>query len=301
MQPQENALRSLIVFYNKLYYSAHLAPQHSPDPGHRRSDSTSAVVLDDPALRPSHEPRSASSSTSESDVFPPRKTDASQLPYNPDGMIEFWLHEYEDVLLEVFGDGEDGHDPWDVPLHDHRPLSVDGQGPSSPSLAGPRISRAPGAAERDDATWLTLGEIMRSKGGAEDDGISDSESVVTVGELGDDARMDDGKDDGEGEEEGIFSRQQRMPQQGENTWEVGIPQCLVAVSITDRALVAHVTHHTFSPPTFATRTPSFLKRQDGLSIIEPIFADIAFWQKTVLRNGFALETRHAPLGRSRWR
>ena len=102
-------------------------------------------------------------------------------------MIDFWLHEYEEVLGEVFGhaDDEDGG--------------------------------APGPAEKDDAVWNRMGEIMRAKGGQEDDGMSDSESVVTVGQLGDEARLDGG---GLGDE-AMLARQQRRQSGNENTWEVG--------------------------------------------------------------------------------
>ncbi|OCF42790.1 hypothetical protein I317_03392 [Kwoniella heveanensis CBS 569] len=200
--PQEYALRSLVQFYNKRHYSAHLAPLPSPEPAHKRSNSTSAVTLEDPALahgqagsHVSHvsggHPRTAS--LGESDVFPPRKSTVAgaSLPYNPDGMIEFWLHEYEDVLGEVFGEaGEGGNEVWeDFGLsgagggiaHSH-----DDHRAGAEELGGPSVI---GAADRDDRAWNRLSEIMRGAGDAADD-ISDSESVVSVGELGDEARLD---------------------------------------------------------------------------------------------------------------
>ena len=192
-QPQEYALRALIQFYNKRNYAAHLAPLPSPEPSsaHKRSNSASAMILDDPALLPHPPPHLRSSTSSETDVFPPRST----LPYNPDGMLEFWLHEYEDVLGEVFGEG----------------VSYDEEG-----------SGAPGPAEKDDPAWNRLGEIMKAKGGpTEDDSISDSESVVSIGVLGDGARLQDlaiGMN-----EEGL--RLQRRQSGNENTWEVSLPYC----------------------------------------------------------------------------
>lgn len=121
---------------------------------------------------------------SEHDVFPPRKTDLA-MPYNPDVMIEFWLHEYEDVLYEVFGDAETPDEGDDYGVR--------------------------GVAERDGPAWKMLGDLMRSRGGADEDAISDSESVVTVGELGEDARLDT--------EQGGEIKENHM---GENTWEVSL-------------------------------------------------------------------------------
>lgn len=128
-------------------------------------------MLEDPALH-NH---NRQTSSSDSDVFPPRSTNsgatgAIDLPYNPDGMIEFWLHEYEDVLNEVFGESED---------------HIMGMGMGT-GMGIPRV----GMAERDDPAWNRLDQIMRGgRGGVEDDEISDSESVVSVGELGQDARL----------------------------------------------------------------------------------------------------------------
>ena len=129
-------------------------------------------MLEDPALQ--NHNRQASSS--DSDVFPPRSTTGGSgvdLPYNPDGMIEFWLHEYEAVLNEVFGESE----------HHVTGMGM-GMGMGITSV---------GMAERGDPAWNRLDEIMRSgrvgMGGVDDDEISDSESVVSVGELGQDARL----------------------------------------------------------------------------------------------------------------
>ena len=182
MQPQELALRSLIQFYNKHHYSSYLAPPTGSEGSyHRRSNSVSGFMSEEP---PTH----LSTQSSEHDVFPPRKTDPG-MPYNPDGMIEFWLHEYEDVLLEVFGDG-------DVAL----PVTP-GHGDEMDDLGLGR-----GAAERDGPAWRMLGEMMRARGGVEDDTISDSESVVSVGELGEEARLD--------------PQTLQSDHPGENTWEV---------------------------------------------------------------------------------
>jgi hypothetical protein len=109
---------------------------------------------------------SSASPGSDSDVFPPRRstrTSDLELPYNPDGLYEF---EHEDEIL--FGEDHD--------LLDYGRLGV---APSSPN-----------AAERDDPAWNRINDIIRqARGGRDEDEISDSESVVSVGELGEDARL----------------------------------------------------------------------------------------------------------------
>jgi hypothetical protein len=174
------ALRALIQFYNKRHYANYLAPPHPSEPSHRRSNSINAVTLDDPALH------AAAASAADRDVFPPNRTDV--MPYNPDGMIEFWLHEYEDVLSEVFGE-----------------TLVLGSGNEEAEDYGELAVIGPG----DDA-WKRLGAIMR--GGRDEEEISDSESVVSVGELGEEARMDSVMGVSEAKED----------HQGENTWEVSV-------------------------------------------------------------------------------
>jgi hypothetical protein len=160
-------------------------------------------MLEDPALH-NH---NRHSSSADCDVFPPRSS--TDLPYNPDLMIEFWLHEYEDIMNEVFGEAEE-----------------DGIG----------MTRV-GMAERDDPAWNRLYEIMRygTGRGMEDDEISDSESVVSVGELGAEARVGVGinveSDDGDqvqdqGRHERELARQQRRQSGNENTWEHMSPTTL---------------------------------------------------------------------------
>ena len=132
--------------------------------------------------------RTYSGSSSERDVFPPRKSvqDGGLLPYNPDSAIDFWLHEYEDVLGEVFGDDVSGNtwdDEWGV------------------GVAKIRDDNGEGARR--------LNEIFRAKG-LEEDEISESESVVSIGELGEDARLG---------EEGLNGGSRK--EENANTWEVG--------------------------------------------------------------------------------
>lgn len=192
--PQEHALRSLISFYNKTNYAAHMAPS-IPDEAYRRMDS--GGFLDHAPLSPNRRRSRLDSLAATEELFD--ATRDPSLPYNPDGMIEFWMHEYEDVLRDVFGDGT--REEW-----------TDTGSPASPAAPGP-------AEGRNDAAWIRLGELMRARGAPEDDTISDSESVVSVGELGDEARL-------EAEVEGrtmfaaMQERKRRTSQGDENTWEV---------------------------------------------------------------------------------
>jgi len=172
-------------------------------------------MLEDPALHNHNRPPNSS----DSDVFPPRSSSSpsAEMPYNPDEMIEFWLHEYEAVLGEVFGEVEDDH-------------------------VG--ITRV-GMANRDDPAWNRLDAIMRRGRPEEDDDISDSESVVSVGALGEEARLGIGITPSEGSgsesesesdvesdasEEGPkerdLARQQRRQSGNENTWEHMSPTTL---------------------------------------------------------------------------
>jgi hypothetical protein len=191
----------LISFYNKTRYAAPAPNISSPEPSHKRSNSTSATTLEDPALIPFQ--IGSSAIQSDSDVFPPRRTDI-----NTSSDVEFWLHEYEDVLGEVFGEGKE---------------YVDGVQPDLGGGVG-----GVGGMKRDDVVWKKLGQIMRGRKGSElseEEEISDSESVVSIGELGEGARLDDTglrEDVGSGEVEGVFARQQESVEGDKNTWEVGI-------------------------------------------------------------------------------
>jgi len=202
-KPQEIALRALIAFYNKTNYAAHLAPNLLEET-HRRTESTSAVVFEEQGVPLGARRRSRLSSvSSDADLFPLR----DQLSYNPDGMIEFWMHEYEDVMREVFGDGTRPDEDWD-----------DDEADPDLVRAGPG---APGPAERDDPAWIRLTELMRARGAPEDDAISDSESVVSVGELGDAARLE-AEREGRSMFEAMQERQRRRSNGDENTWEVSL-------------------------------------------------------------------------------
>lgn len=225
--PQEHALRSLISFYNKQNYAAHMAPS-MPDESYRRMES--GGFLDHAPLSPNRRRSRLDSLASTEELFDARGD--PHLPYNPDGMIEFWMHEYEDILRDVFGDGT--RDEW-----------ADTGSPASPAAPGP-------AEGRNDAAWIRLGELMRARGAPEDDTISDSESVVSVGELGDDARLE-----AEAEGRTMFAamqeRKRRTSQGDENTWEVS---CMHDEKLT----AAHEPHDDEAAPAQALGSPAQLQR-----------------------------------------
>ncbi|OXB40175.1 hypothetical protein J007_00005 [Cryptococcus neoformans] len=240
--PQDTALRTLVQFYNLRHYIPP-APL-SPGVSHRRTSSFNPLY-EDPVLQTQHpqfghraRSDSTSGTSSESDVFPPRKSSSSNpasLPYNPDEMIEFWLHEYEDVLVEVFG-VEGGNE-----VLDEFGLSNEMAGLSftnkSPSGAGDGEDiQTPGPGNTDSRAWNRLSEIMRR---GDEEEISDSESVVSVGELGSAARLGGQDVDAVNGEEGIpedvegleesvpegeksrvgMGKGRRRSGAGENTWE----------------------------------------------------------------------------------
>lgn len=87
----------------------------------------------------------------------------------------------------------------------------------------------PKAAERDDRAWNALGEIM-GEDGREDDAISDSESVVSVGELGEEAHMDDGQREAE-----EARRRERRRSENESTWAVSFSIYCFCRSFEDKS------------------------------------------------------------------
>ncbi|WVO22383.1 uncharacterized protein IAS62_003713 [Cryptococcus decagattii] len=240
--PQDTALRTLVQFYNLRHYITP-APL-SPDVSHRRASSCNPLY-EDPVLQTQHpqfghrsRSDSISGTSSESDVFPPRKsssTNPASLPYNPDEMIEFWLHEYEDVLVEVFG-VEGGNEVLDEFGLSNEMAGLTFTNKSSSGAGVGEDIQTPGPGTADSRAWSRLSEIMRR---GDEDEISDSESVVSIGELGNASRLG-GQDadavngeermseDGEGLEESVpegeksrvgMGKGRRKSGAGENTWE----------------------------------------------------------------------------------
>lgn len=230
-------------FYNLRHYITP-AP-FSPDVSHRRASSFNPLY-EDPVLQTQHpqfghraRSDSISGTSSESDVFPPRKsssTNPTSLPYNPDEMIEFWLHEYEDVLVEVFG-VEGGNEVLDEFGLSNEMAGLSFTNKSSSGAGVGEDIQTPGPGTADSRAWSRLSEIMRR---GDEDEISDSESVVSIGELGNAARLggqvadavngeERVSEDGEGLEESVpegeksrvgMGKGRRKSSAGENTWEV---------------------------------------------------------------------------------
>ncbi|EIN10791.1 hypothetical protein PUNSTDRAFT_119671 [Punctularia strigosozonata HHB-11173 SS5] len=173
-QAQEQALRHLVKFYNNRRYGPQAnAQQHQ---AHKRAASMSHLEGLHPGpelsgiIRPVGTPNFV-----EADVFPPLRAQAPDpsifLPYTTEDIA--FEEEYEEYLSDLgYTDVQSG----------------EGQlfGGTSESA----WSRLPQAAS----------EIA--------DGISDSESVVSIGELGDEARLEGGRDDRD------------IPDENKNNWEV---------------------------------------------------------------------------------
>lgn len=151
-------------------------------------------------------------------------------------MIEFWLHEYEDVLVEVFG-VEGGNEVLDEFGLSNEMAGLTFTNKSSSGAGVGEDIQTPGPGTADSRAWNRLSEIMRR---GDEDEISDSESVVSIGELGNASRLG-GQDadavngeermseDGEGLEESVpegeksrvgMGKGRRRSGAGENTWEV---------------------------------------------------------------------------------
>jgi hypothetical protein len=272
-KPQEVALRALVAFYNKTNYAAHLAPTTLEDSGHRRSESTSAVVIDEP-VPPGFRRRSRLSSvSSDADLFPLRDS----MPYNPDGMIEYWMHEYEDVMRQVFGDGTRPDEDWDEEEGDDDDMDLVRANPG-----------APGPAERDDPAWIRLTELMRTRGAPEEDTISDSESVVSVGQLGDDARLD-AEREGRTMFEAMQERQRRRSNGDENTWEVSLRSNTLILILTRHSTCRrqHSSSSRNHRPTGAAHRPLGARR------CAPSWASLPPWARA-LTTSCSRTTRTSP-------
>nr|ODN97858.1 hypothetical protein L204_03283 [Cryptococcus depauperatus CBS 7855] len=214
--PQDNALRTLVQFYNLRHYVPPTSQSPSPESlaHHRRSSSSNPNPLFEDSVLHTHQahfghPRSGlNSSTSGEDVFPPRKSHSMAISgmfdavgiggaegsYHPDEMIKYWLQEYEDVLRDVFGK-ESGYEVLDEFGLSGNFAGLMIMGPSDPHVAASGVEDQDSSiSDLEDRAWDTLSSIM-NKGDEEE--ISDSESVVTVGELGDEARLGGGPGFGE--------------------------------------------------------------------------------------------------------
>ncbi|KAG6838009.1 hypothetical protein H0H93_008403 [Arthromyces matolae] len=161
-QAQEIALRHLVKFYNtKRYGPTAASGQHGPL--HRKSGSISHHIDGLPAgpeisglVRPLGTPN-----TVDSDVFPPARAHAPDpsifLPYITEDIA--FEEEYEEYLSDM---------GWTDPESAEGALFNGG-----------------------NSAWHRLPAFASEIA----DNISDSESIVSIGDLGDDARLDTGRDD----------------------------------------------------------------------------------------------------------
>lgn len=188
-QAQEQALRHLVKFYNTKRYGT--SATHAQKAHHTRSLSIShhleGLQLAGPEIsgiiRPVTTPNVV-----EVDVFPPLRAQAPDpsifLPYITEDIA--FEEEYEEYLSDLGWSDEQSTD------------SHDGQ-----------------SFNRQTA-WhrLQAPEFEHDIG----DGISDSESIPSIGELGDDARLDPGREDRDG------------PNENMNNWEHMSPKTMAALT-----------------------------------------------------------------------
>ncbi|CCL99446.1 uncharacterized protein FIBRA_01464 [Fibroporia radiculosa] len=182
-QAQEQALRHLVKFYNTKRYGAAVAHQAS---AHRRAASISNHLE---GLHPGPELSGlirpvGTPNTIEADVFPPLRAQAPDpsifLPYITEDIA--FEEEYEEYLSDL------------------------GWSDDQPSSQGPLFSGT--------SAWHRLPEYATDIA----DGISDSESIVSIGELGDEARLDVGRDDRD------------VPDENLNNWEHMSPKTMAALT-----------------------------------------------------------------------
>lgn len=280
-------------FYNLRHYITPAAL--SPDVSHRRASSFNPLY-EDPVLQ-THPPQfghrvrsdSISGASSEPDVFPPRKsssTNPASLPYNPDEMIEFWLHEYEDVLVEVFG-VEGGNEVLDEFGLSNEMAGLNFTNKSSSGAGVGEDIQTSGPGTADSRAWNRLSEIMRR---GDEDEISDSESIVSIGELGNAARLG-GQDadavngeermseDGEGLEESVpegeksrvgMGKGRRRSGAGENTWEVSRAFARLPSQILNTNTVTFLKQHISPTLALLPRTPAERRRSSSSSTGSPL-------------------------------
>ena len=183
--------------------------------------------------------------------MPRRETDDD---YNIETIMGAWLYEYEDLIAEVLGiDKAEEHVQ---------------QGLDLLSSPGSRRSSFTNAYRADNTPWSRLNEIMKSRGVADDEAISDSESVVSIGELGPDARFstyDLEQEIADEPEDSFAARQRRKSTGNENTWEVSGP---LEVRNNLRSLTSVVLHSTYLPKShcFQNRPTSEVDEDQALAI-----------------------------------
>jgi hypothetical protein len=181
-QAQEQALRHLVKFYNNKRYGPIMSSnQHNQ--AHKRSTSLSHLEGLHPGpelsiIRPQGTPN-----TVDADVFPPSRSQAPDpsifLPYITEDIA--FEEEYEEYLSDL---------GWSDQQSSDGPVSNGGS-----------------------SAWQRLPEFAADLA----DGISDSESIVSIGDLADDARLDPSRDDRDIVDENL------------NDWEHMSPKTMAAL------------------------------------------------------------------------
>ncbi|KAJ6516172.1 hypothetical protein C8R45DRAFT_959155 [Mycena sanguinolenta] len=184
-QAQEHALRHLVKFYNNRRYGPIANINQHGQSMHRHGRSGSMSYLE--GLHPGPElglirPVTGTPNMVDADVFPPSRSQAPDpsifLPYITEDIA--FEEEYEEYLSDLgWSDSESG------------------VGEDKPLFGG-------------TSAWSRLPEFTA-------DGISDSESIASIGELGDDARLDPSRDDPEVVDENL------------NNWEHMSPKTMAAL------------------------------------------------------------------------
>lgn len=232
----ENTLRQLLRFYHTKHYGNELGPfaQEALNPRYGRSDSLAQAG-------PGVEPGSIDGhQRGDSDVFPPSKTtlhtsSSSDYDYNPDVLMGAWMIDYEHVIEGVLG------------IDNAQDAGREGISPRSTPLPSPHFANV--ASQDNTTAWVRLEQIIESRSGKAPSEISDSESVVSIGELGEDARLPFDDED-QIEEDPIKERQRRKSSGNENTWEV----CRLPYTRTKKGVELTINH---TVPAHSTSRPNY--------------------------------------------
>ncbi|KAF7353029.1 Striatin-interacting protein 1 [Mycena venus] len=186
-QAQEHALRHLVKFYNNRRYGPIASMNQHGQSMHRHGRSGSMSYLE--GLHPGPElglirPVTGTPNMVDADVFPPSRSQA------PDPSI-FLPYITEDIAFE---------EEYEEYLSDLGWSDSQGTGEDKPLFGG-------------TSAWSRLPAFAADIA----DGISDSESIASIGELGDDARLDPSRDDPEVVDENL------------NNWEHMSPKTMAAL------------------------------------------------------------------------
>lgn len=206
---QEQALRTLVKFYNTKRYGASAAAP--PSNQHRRNSSQSAPTLDalgvaggDNIPRPHGTPNTPA----EADVFPPLKSRVADpshfLPFIPEDAA--FEAEYEEYLSDLGEQDNYQAEAADALLQPHV-IVEQREGGGVGDSAG-------------ESAWRQLSKMSSAAGAGLADGISDSESIGSINILGDET-----KSEGDSSEAGSSEADENT-----NNWAHMSPRTLEAMA-----------------------------------------------------------------------